>query len=161
MKKLFIFLFPTICSAQFIAVQSVSNLATNAPLVLAGAPANMPVSSFFLTSSNLVSGYTVYALTNWISLRATNQPTWDSFMTNTWPTALSNQTYQTMQSNSSDLAALMTRFATNNLDRQNMATNTLNNANLNTVVFNILRTLHKLENLLPDIYSQNPQDAGQ
>ena len=111
MKTIYIFLLSIgLCSAQDIAVQSVWQLPTNNWLVLAGAPTNMPENSFFTSNTNAVAGYTIYDLQTWIAYRAANQASWDAFMTNVWPSALSNLTENLNTQNNSNYNAWLSIY---------------------------------------------------
>lgn len=115
-------------------------------------PTNLWIEIDYQSSTNVKAGQVLFTDSTWQNYMTTNQASWLAWQTNgTNPAIVIQQ----------DLSVLQSRLATNNLDRLNMQTNTLSNSNLNQVVFNILRTLHKLENLFQDQYFRNPQDSGQ
>ena len=115
---------------------------------------NYPLATTWTDVSGPVAGWSMnMALSDYNALVANLTPIYNA--------GASNALEAARVSVDADLAALVSRLATNNVDRLRMTTNTLNNADLNVVVFNLLRTMHKIENLLKDQYAKNPGDAGQ
>lgn len=130
--------------AQFVAVTFNS--------ISSGAPTNLWTECVYQSTTNIHGVQVLFTTENFNTYMATNMASFYAWQTNS-----ANPEFQIKL----DVAVLQSRLATNNLDRLNMQTNVLSNADLNKVVFNLLRTMHKLENLLQDQYKNNPQDAGQ